>query len=353
MKEELAAGTFPGVVLLVAHRRYILFHQAFGYATLTPATEPMTVDTLFDLASLTKVIATTTALMLLYAQRIFALDDRVSDFLPDFGRQGKEQVTIRHLLTHSSGLPAWAPLYEVFSPFERADRRAEYYQTISQMALVTPPGMHSRYSDLGFIMLGALIEILSGKPLEAFCHETIFGPLQLKSLHFSQSKDISPFPLHRYAATEHCSWRKRVLRGEVHDENAYAMGGVAGHAGLFSTAEDLYRFLLAFLPSVQPSSSPFISPETFREFTSRQELPPGSTWCLGWDTPSLQGSTAGRYFSPQSIGHTGFTGTSLWIDLEREVMVICLTNRVHPSRHHSDLKQFRPRLHNCIMETLL
>lgn len=313
-------------------------------------------DTRFDLASLTKVVATTTALMRLYDQQRFALDDRVADFLPCFGQGGRERITIRHLLTHSSGLPAWAPLYQQFDPAELQDRRETFYELIARLPLLSPPGRQARYSDLGFIILGAVIEALSGMPLDRFCSQHLFTPLGLDSTGYrrlpSEGQDPRASSPSSYAATEVCPWRKRLLRGEVHDENAYAMGGVAGHAGLFGTAADLFRFTSMLLDCLDGRASSFLSPQTVATFTHRQGIPAGSTWALGWDTPSAQGSTAGRYFSPRSIGHTGFTGTSLWIDLLRRVTVICLTNRVHPSRHQADLKRFRPQLHDCIMQEL-
>ena len=357
MQAAIRAGKFPGAVLLVAHDTHLLFHESFGCATWIPTAEPMRRETLFDLASLTKVVATTTALMLLYNQQRFDLDDRVGEYLPWFAQQGKGAITIRHLLTHSSGLPGWLPLYQAFPPSPSHDRREEFYALIARLPPSTPPGCRVQYSDLGFIILGALVEALSGMPLEQFCSEQIFTPLGLHSTEYREVKrpdaaEAIPSDAQQYAATEVCPWRRRLLRGEVHDENASAMGGVAGHAGLFATALDLFRFVSTLFRCLDKMST-FLSPHMILTFTQRQGIPSSSTWAVGWDTPSAEGSTAGRYFSAQSIGHTGFTGTSLWIDLARRVTVICLTNRVHPSRYRSHLKRFRPRLHDCIMEELL
>jgi CubicO group peptidase (beta-lactamase class C family) len=212
------------------------------------------------------------------------------------------------------------------------------------------PGAAVQYSDLGFILLGEVVETVSGMPLEAFCRQYIFTRLQIEGMGFRDLTQLRPAGI-PFASTESCPWRGRVLQGEVHDENAWIMGGVAGHAGVFATARQVWRFAHGLLGGLQ--GRPWlVSPATLQAFTTRQGMPEGSTWGLGWDTPTPGQSSAGRYFSPTAIGHLGFTGTSLWIDPAQQVIVVLLTNRVHPSRRREGIRTFRPRLHDAVMQAL-
>lgn len=356
---------FPGAVLLVRQGAGFLYQRAFGLRSVLPAAEPMSDDTVFDLASLTKPLATTVAVMLAVREGKLRLDDRVSRLFPNFGVHGKTHVTFRHLLSHTSGLPAHRPYFREVVEAEKTEGRVNFLGSTAAKAFVldkveherleTVPGSRTLYSDLGFLLLGAAVEQVSGLSLDRFCHERIFRPLGLRSTGFI---DLSALRARRLTAmtdliapTEDCPWRQRVLCGEVHDDNAWAMGGVAGHAGLFSTAKDV-DMLLCRLKDAWRTDGSFLPQSILQEFWRRDPTVPGSTWCLGWDTPSAEGSSAGRYFSPHSVGHLGFTGCSLWLDLEADRHVILLTNRVHPSRSNDAIREFRPRIHDQIVEAL-
>ena len=315
-------------------------------------------DTVYDLASLTKVMATAPALMLLVAEQKLALDQPVMDVLPAFAEHGKEKISVRHLLAHCSGLRPWRAYHADLRERERRSGerllampsgRDSIVSRILRGAPVHEPAAASVYGDLGFIVLGELVKELAQEPLDSFCKRRIYEPLGMTHT------DFNPIPFRaaraKIAATEDCPWRDKVVWGEVHDPNAWAMGGVAGHAGLFGTAEDVLRFAREMLAADRGESQLF-SQEVAREFFRRQELTPGSDWALGWDTPTPGRSTSGRYFSPRSIGHTGFTGTSLWIDLPRSWVVVMLSNRVHLVAKRSRF-ELRPQVHDLIWEAFL
>jgi CubicO group peptidase (beta-lactamase class C family) len=364
IEAAVRAGAFPGAVIHVARADRVLYHAAFGSRSLEPEVSPMQLDTIFDLSSLTKCLATTVAVMLLVTEGKVRLEDRVTRFFPNFGVHGKTHVTFRHLLAHCSGLPAWRPYHQDIVRVERegrlnfiASRGAKefVYEQIHRERPDFEPGTKSVYSDLGFMLLGEVVELTSRLPLDRFCHERIFRPLGLRSTAFV---DLSQLRAHRLtpvtnviAPTEHCPWRKRVLCGEVHDDNAYAMGGVAGHAGLFASASDVDA-LAARLLTVYRGEGDFLPREVVREFWSKDPTVAGSTWALGWDMPSTHGSSAGTRISRGSVGHLGFTGTSIWIDLERDARIVLLTNRVHPRRDNDRIRDVRPRVHDAVMEVL-
>ncbi|MDE0343243.1 MAG: serine hydrolase [Deltaproteobacteria bacterium] len=343
-RRGVAEGVAPGMVILVGNSREVLFHRAYGSRALVPTRLPMLPDTVFDVASLTKPIAATTAMMLLARDGRVVLDDPVSAVIPEFSEGPKSAVTFRQLLNHTSGLPGWKLYYEAVL----AQIHAE--------PLEAAPGEKALYSDLGFILLGEAVERLTGKRLDRFCRDEIFTPLGLPSTFFVDLSPSSCGPraasVHTVAATEDCPWRGKVLCGEVHDDNAFAMGGVAGHAGLFSSAPDIHRFL-CFLGHCRDDAEPdFLPGAILREFLEAERPLPGQTHVLGWDTPSPEGSSSGRHFSPKTVGHLGFTGTSIWWDLERDVHVVLLTNRVHPSRDNDVIREFRPRVHDAAMDAL-
>ncbi|MDX1648309.1 MAG: serine hydrolase domain-containing protein [Myxococcota bacterium] len=342
LDKAIDGAEMPGAVVLARMRRegeWLEHASVRGLAVVRPERIPMARETVFDLASLTKVMATTTAVMLLVAEGRIALDDPVAKHLPHFHERDKEAVTLRHLLTHSSGLRPWRAFHEALA--ERERKKGERLQgtpaardwvveSICRSALVHAPGTAAVYGDLDFIALGAVVEAVTGERLDAFCAERVFGPLGMASTRFLPLEK-GPLPeaeRRRFAATENCPWRGRILWGEVHDPNAWVMGGVAGHAGLFAPADDVLRFGQAVLDVWHGREGPLPS-EAMRLFAERQDLPEGSDWALGWDTPSEGASSAGGRFSRRSIGHLGFTGTSLWIDLEAECVVVMLTNRVH------------------------
>ncbi len=365
MQEALAEGVFPGAVLLVRQGDAFFYLRAFGSRSLVPQVAPMREDTIFDVASLTKPLATSVAVMLLVKEGKIRLDDRVARFVPNFSVHGKAQVTLRQLLAHCSGLPAWKPYYKEVLAEERRGGRVNFlgtsaakafvYQFIERERVEAEPGTRTLYSDIGFILLGAVIEQLSGMSLDRFCQERIFRPLGMRSTGFVdlgllRARRLEPIT-EMIAPTEECPWRQKLLWGEVHDDNAYAMGGVAGHAGLFSSARDIDT-LLCCLEECYYRVGGMIPQRLIREFWTKDPTVPGSTWCLGWDTPSPQGSSAGRHFSAESVGHLGFTGCSVWIDLAERCHVVLLSNRVHPRRDNDKIREFRPRLHDLIREAL-
>jgi len=362
VEDAVRRGVFPGAVLL-ARQKESIYLRAFGNRSLEPEVRAMEEDTIFDLSSLTKPIATTTALMLLLRDGFLRLDDRVTRFFHNFGVYGKTHVTFRHLLSHCSGLAAWRPYYRLIQQIEKRGEKVNFvasdaarefvYREICREKLEAPPGQRAVYSDIGFMLLGAVVEVVSGGTLDRFCREQIFRPLGLRSTSFIdlsmvRARRIEPVT-DMIASTERCPWRKRVLCGAVHDDNAYAMGGVAGHAGLFGSARDIDTFLVR-LRACHRGEDSFLPAAIVREFWRRDETVADSTWALGWDTPSPQGSSAGKRFSPQTVGHLGFTGTSMWMDLERDNHVVLLTNRVHPRRDNNAIKEFRPLIHDLVQQ---
>ena len=342
-------NVFPGAVLLIAQGGQIIFLKAAGFlSTVSPQIETKT-DSIYDLASLTKPFATTLAIMGLVDRGIIRLDTRLGEIIPV--PDDKQDISIRLLLCHSSGLPDWKPYYYELMKHAPDDRKNILRQWIVKEALEYSPGTNSNYSDLGFMLLEWIIEESSGMKMHELLSEYYYSPLSLKRTFFINKK--VPFSLKEIAATEECLWRKRILHGEVHDENAYAMGGYSGHAGLFGCAEDVFTLLNMLREHYYFKRNDFFKPETVRQFFSRQNIYRDSTWALGWDTPSSEGSSSGRYFSSESIGHLGFTGTSVWADLEKDVMVVLLSNRVHRSRENIKIRVFRPELHNLIMESIM
>ncbi|HYU32362.1 MAG TPA: serine hydrolase [Thermoanaerobaculia bacterium] len=333
---------FPGGVLAVGYRGALVHLHPFGRLTYEADAPPVTTETLYDLASLTKVVATTTMAMILVDEGRLDLDQPVRNFLPGFQGPGKEAVTVRHLLTHSSGLEATAPLYK------KIEGRAAYLERIQAMDLVYPPGSRSVYSDLGIILLGEVLERVAGQSFETFVRERVLDPLGMRDTLFRPPAGLRP----RIAPTEVDPWRGRLVQGEVHDENAFAMGGVAPHAGLFATAGDLARFAQMLLNGGVLDGHRIISQETVELFTRRAGVVPGSDRALGWDTKSAEGSSAGTLMSPRTFGHTGFTGTSIWIDPERELYVILLTNRVHPTRENNLIREARPAVADAVVRAL-
>ena len=357
-------GIIPGAAVVVRVGNDIAFQGAFGFRQLEPEKSPIKIDTVFDLSSLTKALATTTAVMMLARDGKFRLDDRVTRFFHDFGVHGKNNITFRHLLAHCSGLPAWRPFFQRTMQIERGGRvnfMASYgakefvYEQVHRESLEAPTGTQAIYSDLGFILLGEAIEKITSVSLNRYCRDKLFRALKMRATGFidislARSRRLEPVP-EMFAATELCPSRKRLLVGEVDDENAYAMGGVAGHAGLFAPVHDVDQMAKALI-DCYAGRSDYVPQKIAREFWTRDTTVEGSTWALGWDTPSPQGSSSGHHFSPNAIGHLGFTGTSLWIEPEREIAVTILTNRVHPRRENQAIREFRPKIHDLIMETV-
>ena len=366
LEEAVRDGTFPGAVVLVRQDGEVVYRKAHGHRSLEPERTPLSEDTVFDLASLTKPLATTVALMRFVAEKKIRLDDRISRFFPNFGTCGKTATTIRQLLSHSSGLPAWRPYYEELrvqkqkvsrlATLGSQSARDFIYAQIQREKAEYEPGARALYSDLGFMLLGALIEDMSGTSLDQYCWNKIYRPLGLQAIGFINIETLRQkkyeTATEMIAPTERCPWRGRILCGEVHDDNAYAMGGVAGHAGLFAPIDEVDR-LVSILVECHAGAHPFLPADVVRDFWTVNATVSDSTWSCGWDTPSPQGSSAGEFFSSRSIGHLGFTGTSVWIDLERDIHIIMLSNRVHPRRDNEKITAFRPILHNTVMKTLL
>ncbi|MGH0031193.1 MAG: serine hydrolase domain-containing protein [Myxococcota bacterium] len=361
--KAIGAAEIPGAVVRARMPRegeLVEYELARGLAVVRPERLPMTQETVFDLASLTKPIATTTSILLLVADGAVDLDAPVSKYLPVFSERDKDAVTIRHLLTHSSGLKPWRGFHELLIERERKtgekllctpEAREFVIERVLRSGLVHDPGDAAVYGDLDFITLGAVVEAVSHQSLDAFVKQRVTDPLGMNETFFVPLHDGGgvPDPLRRrIAATENCAWRERILWGEVHDPNAWAMGGVAGHAGLFATAGDVMRFATTVL-DVYHGRSDALPRDLLRTFFTRQKLPEKSDWALGWDTPTAGQSTSGQYFSASSVGHTGFTGTSLWIDLDREAIVVMLTNRVHQVAKRSRF-ELRPLVHDLVRE---
>jgi len=399
LQEAIDQQAFPAASLAVTHQGILVALKALGHFTYKAqseefgagapsfasfAKEPalslskggqgaVNTSTLFDLASLTKVVATTTMAMLLYERGLLDLEAPVAAIVPEFTTDKEKdprrhEVTLRMLLAHSSGLPA----HEKF--FLKARTRAELLQAAFTTPLAANPRTQAVYSDIGFIILGVALERLADESLDRFGQREIFAPLAMIHTTFNPPLEIrvkipptadereeemcgagaparqlpkaSP-PQSASQQALRSTFRQRIIQGEVYDENASVLGGVASHAGLFSTAADLAKFAQAMLNQ----GNPILRPETVTLFTRRESAPPNTTRALGWDTPSKP-SLSGKYFSPQSFGHLGYTGTSLWIDPTRQLSITLLTNRTWPDSSNQAINRVRPKLHDAIIEAL-
>ena len=405
LTDAIASRAFPATSIAITHRHRLIALKSFGHFTYSedPASEypagapPLSRSvrqgpalslskcgdsdvkpaTLFDLASLTKPIATTTMAMILYERGLLELETPVAGIVPEFKTDAagspdprRRDVTFRMLLAHSSGLPAYEKL------FLKAHSRDYLLQSAFTTSLSADPGTRAEYSDIGFILLGTALERIAGESLDIFCQREIFGPLAMTRTTFNPEadtrKEIPPTADERLSPNEECgtdtsvrqlpttpeapgtallaarsTFRNRIIQGEVQDENACILGGVAGHAGLFSTAEDLARFAHVMLHG----GHPILRPETGALFTHRESTPPRTSRALGWDTPSKP-SQSGKYFGSRSFGHLGYTGTSLWIDPNRQLSITLLTNRTWPDCANQAIKQVRPRFHDAVIEAL-
>ena len=344
LDSAVASGAAPGAVLAITRggQRFVYGSGQLG------ADEPESpgAATIYDLASLTKVVGLVSGAMLAVDEGKLELDAPVQQYVPAFAGAGKDRVTVRMLLAHASGLPAWRPL------FREAGSRAEAFALADTTPLSSVPGTVEVYSDLGAIILTQMLEAIYHQRLDSLLQSRVFGPLGMTATGFLPGADLRD----RIAPTEMDPWRGRVLRGEVQDENAALMDGVSGHAGLFGSAEDLLTFAEWLLEQAdgrldRPADRPTIRPSVLQEFTRRQNLVPGSSRALGWDTPSPGGS-AGSRLSPRSFGHTGFTGTSLWIDPEHHLAIILLSNRVNPTRDNPRWAPLRGKIADLVMTTL-
>jgi CubicO group peptidase (beta-lactamase class C family) len=336
VQRALSDSAFPGAYAVVGSRDRVYFSGGFGAIDWRPGSQKPDEHTLWDMASLTKVIGMTTAMMQLVADGKVDLDAPVARYLPRFSGDGKDAVTVRHLLTHSSGLPPWRPLYK------EANTPEEALAAVFATPLDTVPGARMAYSDLGAILLGQVVEQLSGWPLDQYLASHVFGPLGMQETGFTPAQSM----VWRTAPTEYDPWRQRHVRAEVHDENAFRLGGVSGHAGLFSSGRDLTIFAQMMLRGGERNGVRIVPTATLQQFTTVQDSAL-SHRALGWETPSGNNS-AGHNLSPQAFGHTGFTGTSLWMDPGRDLFVILLTNRVNPTRENRRIGSVRIALADAV-----
>lgn len=333
---------FPGAVVLISKDGENLYEKAYGNFTYDKNSNKVKVNSIFDLASLTKVTATTTAAMICVDRGLFSLDDKVAKYISEFGANKKEEVTIKNLMLHNAGLVAWKPFFK--TEIKTADELLNY---IYNSELQYEPGTKTVYSDWGFITLAKIIEHVTGNTLDEFCKEEIFEPLGMRRTMFNPSAKLKDEIL---PTEEDKYWRNRLVQGTVHDETSDMLGGVAGHAGLFSTAGDLAKLLQMLLQKGNCNGKQFVKPETVNEFIKQQSSL--STRAIGWDTKSDKNSTAGNLLSKVSYGHTGFTGTSAWTDPTRNLIIIFLTNRVYPTRENSKLFRIRGSLHDAVVNAV-
>jgi CubicO group peptidase (beta-lactamase class C family) len=332
---------FPGAAIAVTHEGKLIAHKGLGRLTYDDASAAVNPETIYDLASLTKVVAATAMAMILYEHGRLELDAPVSSVVPEIcGNDARRRdITFRMLLAHSSGLPGYVRLFDMATTAEALIDAA------IDTPLIARPGVQVEYSDIGFMWLGEALRRSAEEGIDRFCQREIFGPLGMSKTSFGVPEDwrrtVPPTEDDR-------NFRKRVIKGEVQDENASVMGGVAAHAGLFAPAQDVATFAQCMLNG----GKPILRPETVTLFTRREESPAGTSRALGWDTPSRP-SQSGTMFSPQSFGHLGYAGTSLWIDAQRNISITLLTNRTWPDRSSQKIKEVRPAFHDAIMKVLL
>jgi CubicO group peptidase (beta-lactamase class C family) len=342
LDQAISEQAFPGAVFGVLAEGKVVALDGVGAFTYDPQAPLVTPSTVYDLASVTKVIATTSMAMLLYQNGTLALDQPLVHLLPAFAQgeaagSARHQVTLRMLLAHASGLPGYARL------FEATTGREELLAACLRLPLQSPPGSQAEYSDPGFILLGQVLEEIAGEGLETLCAREVFTPLSMTSTCFRPPGDWrSAIP----PTEEDLTFRHRVIQGEVQDENCFILGGIAGHAGLFSNALDPLLYAESMLGKGRLFSS-----ETVQLFTTRAQFPLDSSRALGWDTPS-QPSSSGKFFSRHSAGHLGYAGTSLWIDFEHHIAVVLLTNRTWPHRQSQAIRTVRPAFHDAVMKAL-
>lgn len=355
LADAIAARTFPGCAFGVLAGGEILLQDALGRFTYDEDARAVQPETLYDVASLTKVVSTTAAAMLLYQRGQLDLETPLGELLPGFvvGRAQGERahhVKLRHLLAHNSGLPGYVELFRTVST------PAALYRACLELPLEAEPGMRAEYSDPGFILLGKALEVVTGEYLAPWVRREVFTPLGMNATCFCPAPAIRPLIP---PTEEDTTFRKRRIQGEVQDEHAFLLKGAAGHAGLFSNVPELLRFageILCPVPgkggafATETGRKPLFDPATIQTFAQRQS-PEGSSRALGWDTPS-ENSTSGHHFSPRSIGHLGFSGCSLWMDREAGIAVVLLTNRTWPDRQNRKIRELWPVFHDAIRQAI-
>jgi len=340
IRKAAAQAAFPAASIAVTCRQRLVALKAFGQFTYEPDSPPVTIDSIFDLASISKVVGTTSMAMILYQRGLLDLEAPVVAIVPEFTGEdpNRRDVTMHMLLAHASGLPAYEKLYL------KAKTREKLLGAAFSAPLTADPGTRTAYSDMGFIILGVALERIADENLDQFCQRELFGPLGMTHTAYQAPAgwrtSIPP-------TADDRSFRKRIIQGEVQDENASVLGGVAGHAGLFATAQDIATFAHVILQG----GLRVFRPETLALFTRKEVSPPGTSRALGWDTPSSP-SQSGKYFSAPSFGHLGYTGTSLWIDPVRQISITLLTNRTWPDCSNNAIKELRPRFHDAVIEAV-
>jgi len=343
IETAIADSAFPGAVLLVARNGIVAYEQSYGRFTYDSSSEKMTTDAIFDLASVTKVIAATSAVMRLVEEKKISLQDKVVQYFPAFGQNGKENITIYNLLVHNSGLQAWRKYYEF------CDAPQCVLDSIFAAPLVYKTGDSTIYSDLGLITTGKIIEKVTKTTLANYVDSVFFKPLGMKSTMYNPPVELWK----RIVPTEIDSFWKRTyvaVRGRVHDENAATLGGISGHAGLFSTASDLSKILQMELNYGIYNGKRYLDSGTIATFIKQQSA--NSSRAIGWDTRSAENSVSGQFASPQTFLHTGFTGTSVVVDPIKNMIVIFLTNRVYPTRNNQKISYVRPAVHDAVFRAL-
>jgi CubicO group peptidase (beta-lactamase class C family) len=330
----------PAAALAVTSQGKLVALKGFGSFTYEINSPRVTAANIFDLASVSKVVGTTAVAMILYERGLLDLEMPVSSIVPEFAGEDlrRNEITLRMLLAHSSGLPAYGKL------FVREKSKSGLLGAAFSTPLSADPGTKAVYSDIGFIIMGIALERLADESLDQFSQREVFGPLGMTRTMYNPPASWRDATV---PTADDQTFRHRVIQGEVQDENASVLQGVAGHAGIFATAEDMSKFAHCMLNQ----GKPIIRPETIARFTQRESIPMGTSRALGWDTPSSP-SQSGRYFSSSSFGHLGYTGTSLWIDPERQISITLLTNRTWPDCANQAIKQVRPRVHDAIMTVL-
>lgn len=348
LKKAIQDKGIPCASLLIAKDGHVLFETSDGLAQIEPP-RVFSVQNYFDIASLTKPVATATLMMLAIQEKLCTLTQKVTHF---FASKIQSQITIAELLNHTSGLPDWQPFYQNLSKTPDKDRKPELIKQILDCAPKTGKEAQCVYSDLGYMLLGFILETIYKQDLATLFHEKIAKPFGLHHTFFAPLNQ-NKVSKNNFVATENCLWRHKLLVGEVMDDNAWTLNGVAGHAGLFSTAQDIHMWL-SEMRLAKLGQSLIIQKNIFDLFT---QIPKNRSmseryFTYGFDTPSIP-SSSGHYFSYNSIGHLGYTGTSFWWDFDRDIWIILLTNRVHPDRHNEAIKTFRPNMHDKIMKILI
>jgi CubicO group peptidase (beta-lactamase class C family) len=353
MTDAITEGVFPGASLLVANQYKIAFYDHYGQTQIDG--KPVDNTTVFDLASLTKPLATSLSILHMVQTGMIQLNQKISTIFSDIMETETSEITIRQLLCHQSGLPAHRPYYKKLIDILHHKRSDSLLQMIFDEPLEYTPGQNTEYSDLGFMILDAVIKRVAGCRLDEYVFQNIYHPLGLNAPYFIDLFAQTDIQNINFAATEECPWRKRMLMGEVHDDNASVLGGICGHAGLFGTACDVYQILNILLRIYhdcpeQKNAHHVINRQWLCTFF---QVPDGAQRPLGFDCPTPPKSSSGKYFSSNSVGHLGFTGTSFWMDLDKSIIIILLTNRVHPNRNNIKIRSFRPRIHDVIMQNLI